>query len=140
MTYVTRGAQIRSLFVDPTRERPERAPPILAKCFSSVSVLAQSSQQLNFAVASLTVLQSSFMRSAADADANIGLSKAHSLLPVGIVDARTIDNTVNDDHRNGLPAALRDLRPSKPTDLATDTNRTEYGATDPRHAASCGYA
>ena len=102
--------------------------------------LAQSSQQLNVAVASLTSSKSSFMRSAADADANIGLSKAHSLLPVGIVDARTIDNTVNDDHRNGLPAALRDLRPSKPTDLATDTNRTEYGATDPRHAASCGYA
>ena len=79
--------------------------------------LAQSSQQLNVAVASLTSSQSSFMRSAADADANIGLSKAHSLLPVEIVDARTIDNTVNDDHRSGLPAALRDLRPSKPADL-----------------------
>ena len=80
--------------------------------------LAQSSQQLNVAVASLTSSQSSFMRSAADADANIGLSKAHSLLPVEIVDAHTIDNTVNDDHRSGLPAALRDLRPSQPADLS----------------------
>ena len=74
-----------------------------------IAQLAQSSQQLNVAVASLTSSQSSFMRSAADADANIGLSKAHSLLPVEIVDVHTIDNTVNDDHRSGLPAALRDL-------------------------------
>ena len=100
--------------------------------------LAQSSQQLNIAVAGLTSSQPSFMRSAADADANIGPAKAHSLLPVEIVDAHTIDSTVNNDHRSGLPAALRDLRPSKPTDLATDTNSTEYDATDPRHAVPYG--
>ena len=60
--------------------------------------MAQSSQQLTAAVASLTSSQSSFLRSAADVDVNIGLSKSHSLLPVEIVDACKIDSTVNDDH------------------------------------------
>ena len=85
-----------------------------------IASVAQSSQQLNVAMFGLTSSQSSFMRSAADADANIGLSKAHSLLPVEIVDVRTVDNTVNNDHRNGLPAALRDLRPIQPADLVPD--------------------
>ena len=45
------------------------------------------------------------MRSAADADANIGLSKAHSLLDVELTAAERIDNTVDDLNRSGLPAA-----------------------------------
>ena len=98
-----------------------------------IAQLAQSSQQLNVAVSGLTSSQASFMRSAADADANIGLSKAHSLLPVEIVDVHTVDNTVNNDHRNGLPAALRDLRPIQPADLVTDRNSVDYDATDVRH-------
>ena len=96
--------------------------------------LAQSSQQLNVAVASLTPSQSSFMRSAADADVNIGLSKAHSLLPVEIVDAHTIDNTVNNDHRSGLPAALRDTTIKAPEDYSSVVGSTRYDPLDPRHA------
>ena len=61
--------------------------------------MAQSSQQLTAAVASLTSSQSSFMRSAADADANIGLSKAHSLLNVELIAAQQIDNTVSNLNR-----------------------------------------
>ena len=100
--------------------------------------LAQSSQQLNVAVASLTSSQSSFMRSATDADANIGLFKSHSLLPVEIVDAHTIDNTVNDDHRSGLPAALRDLRTKAPDDYNGVVGSDGYDPTDPRHAITYG--
>ena len=100
--------------------------------------MAQSSQQLTDAVTSLTSSQASFLRSAADADVNIGLSKSHSLLAVEIVDARTIDNTVNDDHRSGLPAALRDLRPIQPADRVTDTTSVDYGALDIRHAITYG--
>ena len=103
-----------------------------------IAQLAQSSQQLNVAVSGLTSSQSPFMRSAADADSNIGISKAHSLLPVGIVDVHTVDSTVNDDYRSGLPAALRDLRPSQPADLATDRNRADYDATDVRHTIIYG--
>ena len=39
--------------------------------------MAQSSERLTNAVASLADSQASFMRSAADADVNIGLSKSH---------------------------------------------------------------
>ena len=78
--------------------------------------MAQSSQQLTAAVASLATPQASFMRSAADADANIGLSKSHSLLGVEQIAAQRIDNTVDDHNRSGLPAALRDTRPSEPAD------------------------
>ena len=56
--------------------------------------MAQSSQQLTVAVAAIATSQASFMRSAADADANIGLSKSHSLLLVEQIAAREIDNTV----------------------------------------------
>ena len=50
-----------------------------------IATLAQSSQQLNNSMFDLQSSQAHFMRSAADADANIGLSKSHSLLPVEIV-------------------------------------------------------
>ena len=88
---------------------------------------------------SLTSSQASFLRSAADADVNIGLSKSHSLLAVGIVDARTIDNTVNDDHRSGLPAALRDLRIKAPDDYNGVVGSDGYDPADPRHAIAATY-
>ena len=100
--------------------------------------MAQSSQQLTDAVTSLTSSQASFLRSAADADVNIGLSKSHSLLLVEQVDACKIDNTVDGDHRSGLPTALRDLRPSKPPDLVSDTSSPDYDATEVRHAITYG--
>ena len=53
--------------------------------------LAQSSQQLSDTVPGLTSSQSSFMRSAAGANANS--SQSHSLLSVEIV-----GSTVDDDH------------------------------------------
>ena len=101
--------------------------------------MAQSSAQPTAAVASLATSQALSMRSAADADANIGLSKAHSLLPVEIVDVHTIDNTVNDDHRSGLPAALRDLRTKAPDDYNGVVGSDGYDATDPRHAIAATY-
>ena len=45
-----------------------------------LALMANNSALLTAAVASLATSQASFMRSAADADANIGLSKSHSLL------------------------------------------------------------
>ena len=78
------------------------------------------------------------MRSAADADVNIGLSKSHSLLFVEQIAARKIDNTVDDDNRSGLPTALRDTRPSEPADYTSDPRDSEYDATDARHAITYG--
>ena len=104
-----------------------------------IAAVAQSSQQLNIAVSGLTSSQSSFMRSAADADVNIGLSKAHSLLPVEIVSVHTIDNTVDDDHRSGLPAALRDLRIKAPDDYNGVVGSDGYDPADPRHAIAATY-
>ena len=95
--------------------------------------MAQSSQQLTAAVASLVTSQASFMRSAADPDVNIGLSKAHSLLNVEQIAAQRIDNTVDDHNRSGLPAALRDTRPPEPADYISDQNHADYDATDFRH-------
>ena len=53
-----------------------------------IAAIAQSSLQLNASMGHLTASQSSFMRSAADVDPNIGLSKAYPLLPVGLVDVK----------------------------------------------------
>ena len=82
--------------------------------------MAQSSQQLTAAVASLATSQAPFMRPAADADVNIGLSKSHSLLDVEQIAAQRIDNTVDDHNQSGLPTALRDTRPSAPADYISD--------------------
>ena len=99
-----------------------------------IAQLAQSSQQLSAAVSGLTSSQSSFMRSAANADANIALSKSHSLLPVEIV-----DNTVNNDHRNGPPAAFRDPRAKAPDDYKGVVGSDGYDTTDPRYATAATY-
>ena len=74
--------------------------------------MVQSSQQRTAAVASLATSQAPFMRSAADADENIGLSKSHPYVDVEEIAAQRIDNTLDDDNRSGLPTALRDLRPN----------------------------
>jgi hypothetical protein len=74
------------------------------------------------------------MRSAADADVNIGLSKSHPYVHVELLAAREIDNTVDDNNRSGLPAALRDLTPSELVDYVSDMRDPGYDATDPRHA------
>ena len=100
--------------------------------------MARSSQQLTDAVTSLTTSQASFMRSAADADVNIGLPKSHPLLHAEVLSAKEVDNTVDDDNRSGLPTALRDTRPSEPADYTSDPRDSEYDATDARHAITYG--
>ena len=89
--------------------------------------MAQSSAQLTAAVASLATSQASFMRSAADADANIGLSKAHSLLNVELTAAQHIDNTVNNLNRSGISAALRDTTIKAPDDYNGVVGSDGYG-------------
>ena len=78
------------------------------------------------------------MRSAADADVNIGLSKYHSLLDVEQIAAQRIDNTVDDYNRSGLPTALRDTRPCAPADYVSDPLDPDYDVTDVRHANNYG--
>ena len=56
--------------------------------------------------------QTQFLPAASGADPNIALSLATPLLPSEVLEAQQIDNTVDDKHRNGLPAAHRDLRPA----------------------------
>ena len=90
--------------------------------------MAQSSRQLTGAVATLATSQASFMRSAADADVNIGLSKSHPFIHTEGIAARDIDNTVDDLHRSGLPASERDTNPPAPVDYASDHKSTEYDA------------
>ena len=85
--------------------------------------MAQSSQHLTGAVATLATSQAPFMRSASDADTNIGLSKSQPFIDTELYAARQIDSTVSDIHRSGLPAAMRDTRPIAPT-LGVDPNDT----------------
>lgn len=68
-----------------------------------------------------------FMRSAPDADANIGLSKSQPFVHHEIFAAQRIDRTVTEQHRNGLLPAARDTLPISPD--AYDPDDT----TDPRH-------
>ena len=67
--------------------------------------LATSSAHLTTAMEGLVSSNASFMRSAADADANIGLSKAVPFLDLELRAAKLIDNTVDDAHRGGFPRA-----------------------------------
>ena len=72
------------------------------------------------ATAALTGSQSNFLRAAGSADANIATSLGTPLLYSEQVEARVIDNTVTDQHRNGLPANKRDTRPEMPADFVYD--------------------
>ena len=78
------------------------------------SQLAASSASLNTAMAGLVSSHAQFMRPAADADSNMGLSKSQSFLPPGLCAAKAIDNTVDQVHRNGLPPRERDINPVRP--------------------------
>ena len=82
--------------------------------------------------------QSQFLRAASGADPNIALSQATPLLHSEVVEAQQIDNTVDDKHRNGLPAAHRDLRPAMPPDYVFDPDDNDYDQDDPRHAIDYG--
>ena len=100
--------------------------------------MAESSRLLTNAVANLATSQASFMRSAADADANIGLSKAHPFIPSELAQARAIDNTVDNDNRTGLPNSARDTKLAPPDDYVSDPRDPGYDASDPRHAIGYG--
>ena len=118
----------------PPRNAEDPAPDMEAV----LALMANNSALLTAAVASLATSQASFMRSAANADANIVLSKSHSLLLVEELAAREIDNTVDDAHRSGLPAAFRDLRPSMPRDYVDDPGDDDYDVLDPHHGTAWG--
>ena len=70
--------------------------------------------------------QSHFLRAAVAADQNIGLSLATPLLYSEVLEAKAIDNTVDDRHRNGLRASHRDLRESMPHDYVFDAGHADY--------------
>ena len=122
----------------PSRPAGGGGPPTPDDINQLLLQMAQSSQQLTGAVTSLASSQASFMRSAADADVNIGLSKFHPLLLCEQIDAREIDSTVDDDNRSGLPAAARDTRPNEPFDYVSDPRDDDYDAADARHAIAYG--
>ena len=124
---------------------PQRSPgrggggaPTEEQTAQLLQSMAESSQLLTNAVANLATSQASFMRSAADADANIGLSKAHPFIPSELAKARAIDNTVDNDYRNGLPKSARDTRNAPPDDFVSDPRDPDYDPSDPRHANDYG--
>ena len=99
----------------------------------------QAFAELAVAVRGLMGPQSQFMRSAAEADPSIGTSLSTPLLPSEELDAQAIVNTVEDDHRNGLPAVRRDHRPLIPDDYADDPDDTDYDPDDHRHGTVWGH-
>ena len=82
--------------------------------------LAEAVVASTAATAALTGSQTNFLRAACSADANIAISLGTPLLYSEVVEARVIDNTVTDKHRNGLPANKRDTRPEMPADFVYD--------------------
>ena len=104
----------------------------------AVADFTQAFADLAVSVRVLLGTQASFMRSAASADPCIGASVSTPLLHSEALDAQTIDNTVDDSHRNGLPATLRDHRPLIPADLVTDPGDKDYDATDHRLSVEYG--
>ena len=70
--------------------------------------------------------QSHFLHAAVSADQNIGQSLATPLLYSEVLEAKAIDNTVDDKHRNGLRASHRDLRESMPHDYVFDAGHPDY--------------
>ena len=106
--------------------------PVSAEEFRETMTLLAAS------VNALVGSQSHFLRAASNADSNIALSQATPLLHSEVVEARLIDNTVDDRHRNGLPASQRDLRPDMPPDYVFDAGDNDYDPDDPRHAIDYG--
>ena len=105
----------------------------------AVADFTQAFADLAVSVRVLLGTQASSMRSAASADPCIGASISTPLLHSEALDAQTIDNTVDDSHRNGLPATLRDHRPLIPADLVTDPSDKDYDATDARLIVDYGH-
>ena len=99
----------------------------------------QAFAELAVAVRGLLGSQTQFMRSAAEADPSIGTSLSTPLLPSEELEAQAIDNTVENNHRNGLPAARRDLRPLMPDDYVDDPDDTDYDPDDHRHGTVWGH-
>ena len=99
----------------------------------TMNKLAESVVAPITATAALTGSQTNFLRAASSADSNIALSQGTPLLYSEVVDARLIDNTVTDKHRNGLPANKRDTRPEMPSDFVYDPDDDDYDPDDPRH-------
>ena len=90
------------------------------------------------ATTALAGSQSNFLRAANGADANIATSLDTPLLDSEQVEARAIDNTVSDKHRNGRPASKRDTRPAMPADFVYSADDTGYDSDDPRHGTDWG--
>ena len=90
------------------------------------------------ATTALAGSQSNFLRAAGSADANIATSLDTPLLISEQVEARAIDNTVSDQHRNGRPASKRDTRPAMPADFVYSADDTGYDSDDPRHGTDWG--
>ena len=101
--------------------------------------MAQSSERLTTAVASLADSQTSFMRSAADADVNIGLSKSHPYILTELPVVHKIDNSVDNSNRSGLPQSARDTRPPIPDDYVSDAKAKGYDPTFPIHMYGAGH-
>ena len=108
--------------------RAGAAAPIIEEQTAQLLLqMAMSSQHLTDAVALLATSQAPCMRSAADADVNIGLSKSQPFVHHELFAAQRVGNTVTDQHRSGLSTTARDARPRPPDDCDPDD------ATDPRH-------
>ena len=90
------------------------------------------------ATAALAGSQSNFLRAANGADANIATSLDTPFLDSELVEARAIDNTVSDKHRNGRPAIKRDTRPAMPVDFVYSADDDGYDTDDPRHGTDWG--
>ena len=113
--------------------------PVSAEEFrETMNLLAASVTASITAVTALTGSQTNFLRAASSADSNIALSQGTPLLHSEVVEARLIDNTVTDKHRNGLPANKRDIRPEMPSDYVFDPDDDDYDPDDPRHANDYG--
>ena len=99
----------------------------------------QAFAELAVALRGLLGSQTQFMRSAAEADPSIGTSLSTPLLPSEELEAQEIDNTVEDDHRNGLPADRRDHRPLMLDDYVYDPDDDDYDPDDHRHGTDWGH-
>jgi hypothetical protein len=94
--------------------------------------MANNSAQLTAAVASLATSQAPFMRSAADADAKIGLSKSHSLLLVEQIAAREspsllVTNFSTQPQEARLERFFADRKLANYTTVLTSTVSTDSG-------------
>ena len=81
---------------------PDPATPLE----EAMALLTVTTTTLAGSMHALMGSQSQFLRAASGADSNIALSQATPLLHSEVAEARKVDNTVDDKHRNGLLATL----------------------------------